>query len=91
MTWVNCNPNSTQEQAYKALQQAAERMGRNNYESQYKKHIKSGKSKNTFRFQVTPEHQMVMEYMPKVLSEEVTPEDAYGLLWNYDVKQQRIG
>lgn len=91
MTWVNCNPNSKQEQAYTALQQAAERMGRNNYESQYKKHIKSGKSKNTFRFHVTPEHALVMEYMQKVLGEEITPEDVYALLWHYGVKKQRIG
>lgn len=91
MTWVNCDPTPGQQQAYKGLQQAAERMGRNNYESQFKAHIKSGRSKNTFRFHVTPEHAMVVEYMPKVLGGEVTPEEAYALLWNYDVKQQRIG
>ncbi|MOA49437.1 hypothetical protein D3C78_1723180 [compost metagenome] len=90
MIWVNCTPTKAQEQAYNALQAAADRMGRNNYNSQYTAHIKAGRSKNTFRYSVTGEHALVVEYMPKVLSGEVTPEEAYALLWNYDVKNQRL-
>ena len=91
MTWVNCNPTKQEQQAYKALQTAAERIGRNNYKSQLAEHLKKRKSKNTFRFTVTEEHRQIVEAMPKVLKKEITPEEAMGLLHDYDVMKQRLG
>lgn len=91
MTWVNCNPTKQEEQAYKALYTAAERMGANNYKSQWEAHIKKKRSKNTFKFHVTAEHELVIESMKKVLSKKITPEEAMALLWQYDVKKQRLG
>jgi len=78
-------------QVYRALKIAAERMGRNNYEAQLRAHLKVGRKKSTFRFTVTKEHCEVVKTMPKVLSGEVSPEEAMALLHKYDVMMQRVG
>jgi NADPH-dependent ferric siderophore reductase len=91
MAWVNCNPTKQEEQAYRALQTAAERMGMNNYKTQLAAHLKKRRSKNTFKFFVTAEHELVIESMKKVLKKEITPEQAMSLLWQHDIKMQRLG
>jgi hypothetical protein len=83
-------PTEQQKQTHKALQTAAEKMGLNNFKAQLAQHIKTGKSKKSFRFTVTAEQAIVIATMPKVLSGEITPNDAMALLWQYDVMHQRI-
>lgn len=77
--------------AYKALQTAGNRIGNNNYLAQKAEWLKKHKSMKNFRFAVTEEHKEVVNAMPKVLSGEITPEQAMGLLWDYDVMKQRLG
>lgn len=87
---------TTPQAVYKALQIAAERIGRNGYQAELERRkmtpyqalrwqLKNGRSIYT----PTGEHCAVVEAMPKVLSGELTPEEAMGLLWQYDVMKQR--
>lgn len=80
-----------QDQTYKALEKAANRMGNNNYLEQKAKWLKTHKNMKKFQFTVTAEHEMIVKAMPKVLSGELTPEEAMSLLWDYDVLKQRLG
>lgn len=77
------------DQAYAALQVAAERMGRANYVAQMAAHRKARRSSSTFRFHVTDEHAAVVAAMPRLLSGEIAPDDAMGLLLTHDVLKQR--
>jgi hypothetical protein len=85
-----------QQAAYKALQIAAERIGRNGYQAEMERRKMT--TAQALRWQLrnkrsiytpTGEHCAVVEAMPKVLSGEITPEEAMGLLWQYDVMKQR--
>lgn len=80
-----------QNQTYTALQKAAEKMGLNNYQQQKSEWLKKHKSMKNFRFAVTEAHDKVVKAMPDVLSGKISCEEAMGLLWDYDVKQQRLG
>ena len=80
-----------QDQAYRALYKAAERMGANNYQTQKTAWLKKHRSMYNFRFTATPEHREICDTLPQILSGEVTPEYAMGLLWQYDTMQQRLG
>lgn len=76
--------------AYRALQKAGERIGLNNYRSgRYKIRYRHGVPIGGYT--ITPEHQEIVDAMPKVLSGEITPEEAMALLWQYDTMRQRLG
>jgi len=75
--------------AYAALEHAASQTARRNANTQTAAHLKARRSRKTFQFFVTDAHRSVIDAMPKVLSGEITPEDAMGLLWTYDVATQR--
>lgn len=77
------------DQAYAALQIAAERMGRANYDAQVTAHRKARRALSTFRFHVTDEHAAVVAAMPRLMSGEISPDDAMGLLLTHDVLVQR--
>jgi hypothetical protein len=77
--------------AYRQLGKAAERMGLNNYNSHLNAHIKAGKSKKTFRDFVTDEHREVIAAMSKVLSGEMSIEEANNLINSYEIEKQRLG
>lgn len=84
--------NNTQQQAaYEALRIASERMGANNYGAQVRAHQEAGRKASTFRFTVTPEHDMVVKAMPLVLTGKLSADDAMSMLHEYDVLKQRIG
>lgn len=74
-------------QAYRALQTAAGRIGRNNAAD----YIKQNKKNRGRGYRITAEHEEVVKAMPKVLSGEMTPEEAMGLINSYDILKQRIG
>lgn len=80
----------SQLRAYKMLQMAGERIGMNNYKSQLRAHIKAGKSKTTFKFFVTDEHQLICDSMSKVLAGEISDEDVYHIINSYEVEKQRL-
>lgn len=78
---------TAQEQAYNALKIAAEKMGK----IAYAKDKAAGKTKKrNYRFTPTQEHQDIISAMPKVLSGEITPEEAMAMLHQYDVFNQRF-
>lgn len=70
--------------AYKALEKAAEQIGRNNF-------ARLGPARFDRRgnriggYDVTPEHSAIVETMPRVLSGEVEPEAAMALLHQPDI------
>lgn len=74
-------------QAYRALKIAADRMGANNYAAQ----VKANKGKPPKRFHVTPEHQCVIDAMPKVLSGKISVDEAMAMLHEYETEKQRLG
>ncbi len=82
-------PVTAVDQAYAALQTAAERMGRANYAAQMAAYRKARRLPSTFRFHVTDEHAAVVAAMPRLLSGEITPDDAMGLLLTHGVLNQR--
>jgi hypothetical protein len=69
---------SQQIHAYNALSVAAERIGRNTPRTS-KRH-----------FTPTPAHIDVINAMRDVLSGKITPEEAMGVLWEYDVMKERL-
>jgi hypothetical protein len=88
-----CHPDGTETQiagdlnvaaAYRALSFAAERMGKSGYAA----HCASRHNKLPFR--PSSEHQEVMAAMPMVLSGTMSPEEAFALLHQYDVFNQRM-
>ena len=82
---------TARDRVYKALGKAAERMAENNYKSQLAAHLKKGRKKSTFKFSVTPEHKEVVDAMPKVLSKEMTMDEAMSLLHQHTTSAQRLG
>lgn len=77
-------------QAYKALSIAAERIGMNNYSAGlYKATYRNGHLVSGYR--ITAEHAELIEAMPKVLSGEISVDDAMALLHQHDTMKQRIG
>jgi hypothetical protein len=76
-------------QAYNALKIAAERIGRNNSAS-YQEQMIYRRGKLVKAYHITPEHRAVCDAMPKVLSGEITPEQAMATLHEYDTLKQRI-
>lgn len=94
------NPTYTpqQIQAYNALRKAAERMGANGYLAEMRRRkMTPGQALDWITrnkrsiYTPTGEHVAVIEAMSKVLSGEMTPEEAMALLYQYDVMKQRIG
>lgn len=77
--------------AYNALSIAGQRIAENNYRSQMAAHLKKKRKRNTFKFVVTDEHQAVVDAMPKVLSGDLSPNDAMAMLLDYDTFKQRMG
>lgn len=75
-------------QVYHALRVAAERMGWNNYKSQLMEHTKAGRSRNTFRYNPTPEHRMLIEAMGDLNKSD---DECMALLHEYDFMKQRLG
>ncbi len=63
------------DQAYKALQSAAERMG----QAEYKRQTSLRKGRKLTKFSPT-----------SVLAGTITPDEAMALLWDYDVMKQRL-
>jgi hypothetical protein len=60
-----------------------------NGSTQLRRHLRAGRVRHTFRFVVTEAHREVVDAMSKVLSGEITPEQAMGLLWTYEVAKER--
>lgn len=80
---------SEQEQAYNALEKAAERIGQNNYRTMGPtKRDRKGNYKSGYY--VTLEHKSVIDAMPKVLDGSMSPEQAMNLLYDPFVLKQRI-
>lgn len=77
------------QQVISALQHAADRIGRNNYQSQLREHIKKGRKPNTFRFTVTYEHKEICQALGKI--DSLTNDEAMGLLHQYDTMKQMLG
>lgn len=77
--------------AYRALDTAALRIGANNYQKGINAHVKAGRHASTYRYQPTPAHQLIVEAMPKLMRDELTPEQAMGLLHNPEVFRERMG
>jgi hypothetical protein len=80
-----------QERAYEQLQTAGERIGMNNYSAGLAAHIKKGRKRSTYNYQVTEAHAEIVAAMPKVLDGSMTPEEACNLINSYDVEKQRLG
>lgn len=80
-----------QSRAYDQLQAASTRMGLNNYRAGLAAHIKAGRKKSTYRYQVTEAHAEIVAAMPKVLDGSMTVEEANNLVNSYDVQKQRLG
>jgi hypothetical protein len=76
--------NSPISQAHRALSIAAERMGKSGYAA----HLASKFAKRPY----TPsaEHVQIVEAMPALLAGQITPEEAMGLLHQYDTMKQRL-
>lgn len=70
-------------QAHRALEIAADRMGK----SSYKAHVLSKFHKTPFN--PSAEHRAVIQAMPDLLAGKITPEEAMSLLHEYDVLKQR--
>lgn len=77
--------------AYRALAKAAERMGYNGYLAASKGRARPRNWRPVGIYAPTEAHREVLEAMPKVLSGEMTPNDAMALLWQGDVMDQRLG
>lgn len=75
--------------AYSALYAAAERIGLLSGQIQMAAHLKARHVRRTFRY-VPPRSQMALvEAMPSVLAGTITPAEAMGLLWGYEVMRDR--
>jgi len=74
--------------AYRALAHAADQIGRNNY----RKGIYGGtrKAGSPRTYSLTPEHAEIVDAMPKVMSGEMSVNDAMALVTQYEVMQQRF-
>jgi hypothetical protein len=72
-----------------ALGAAADRIGLLSGASQMREHLRRGRVRRTFRF--TPPQALItlVEARPMVLSGQITPAEAMGLLWGYDVMKER--
>ena len=68
--------------AYRALQHAAEQIGRTNRPTGV--YSRRG-------YSITPEHRLIVEAMPAVLSGSLSINDAMALLHEPDVMRQRFG
>lgn len=79
------------EQTYRALQIAAERIGRNNFANGTYRVVRSNERIVGGRYSITAEHKAVIEAMPRVLDGHMTPDEAMALLHQYDVLKQRLG
>jgi hypothetical protein len=71
------------DQAYHALQVAAERMGHAAYLAQL------GTRRRLRQFVPTQEHRDICQAMSDVWAGRITPAEAMGMLWQYDVMRQR--
>ena len=86
---IEVDDNDPRVMAYNALEHAASVIARRNADAQAAAHLKARRSRKTFQFRVTDAHRLVLDAMPKVLSGEITPADAMGILWTYDVAKER--
>lgn len=78
------------EQAYNALETAAERIGANNYKNGLYRVKRDRKGRVISGYTITAEHAAIVEAMPRVLSGELSPESAFAMLHEYDVLKQRL-
>lgn len=102
-----CNPDGTEtilpgdhpiSMAHRALEHAAERIGRNNAASYLRSaafndlpgvQLSNRKAKRG-AYTITPEHRELVEALPALLSGKITPEEAMALLHGYDTMKQRF-
>jgi hypothetical protein len=79
-----------QNRTYDALYKAAERIGSNNYKAGL---YGNGKFKpgKPISYRITQAHQDIIDAMPKVLSGEMSCEEAMALINSYDANKQRLG
>lgn len=75
--------------AYKALSVAADRIGVRNYAAGHGCHTKTMRGARVKVYVPTAAHRLVVDAMPAVLSGDITPSDAMGLLWTWDVMTER--
>lgn len=90
--WYTSNPESITPQfvqVYNALRNAAERIAKANYDSQFTAHEKARRSPKTFKFYVTEAHQKVVDALNDLCKDKITPEQAMAVLHEYDVFQER--
>lgn len=78
------------EQAYNALCIASERMGRNNYRAGLYRVKRNRRGQVVQGYTITPEHAAVVAAMPRVLSGELSPNDAMAMLHEYETEKQRL-
>lgn len=80
-------------QVYKALKDAAEKMGSNNYRQQkaaFDSKYRNRKRKPKFTFIVTGAQQLVVDSLESMCRDLITPEQAMAVLHNYNVMQERF-
>ena len=92
MPAITLEPGSAKEQAYKALRTAAERIGANNYARGTYKIMRTyrGRRYEEHMGSITRAHQQIVDAMPALLADKITPEEAMALLWDHDVMEQRL-
>lgn len=76
-------------QAYNALQEAAKRIGDNNYDKGLYRVRRNRRGAVIQGYQITDAHKDLIEAMPKVLDGDITPDEAMNLIWRGDVQDQR--
>lgn len=74
-------------QVYSALQIAANKIGANNYRSQFASHVESGRNKKAFRFRVSEAQSTLCNAMGDWTMDDET---AMALLHDHDVMQERF-
>lgn len=75
--------------AYRALYDAAEKIGLATGNAQFRAHVKAGRVRRTFRYRPPTSLERLVDAMPAVLGGDITPEQAMGLLWTYEVRKDR--
>ena len=79
------------DQTYRALQTAAERIGMNNYRAGLYRVRRNHRGRVVEGYRITAEHAAIIEAMPKVLTGELSPNDAMAMLHEYKIEKQRLG
>ncbi len=77
-------------QVYRALSQAAARIGQNNYRRGLYHVKKDRRGRLIEGYSITPAHERVIKAMSALLDGHITPDEAMAILWEPDVMQERF-